>query len=209
MNTFRDLTNLRFGKVTVVGFSNMDKNNKARFLCRCDCGKEFVVIGASLLSGNTRSCGCLKKEQWLKQRTKHGLSKTTLYPIWGEIIQRTKNKKNRDYKNYGGRGIKVCKEWEENFKSFYEWSIKNGYKKGLSIDRINVNGDYCPENCRWATPKEQGRNTRKNQKISFGGETHCISEWAEILNIKDNILRFRIKRGWTISRALTQPVRLR
>ena len=124
------------------------------------------------------------------------------------MIQRCENENIERYDIYGGRGIEVCKEWKEDFLNFYNWAINNGYKDNLSIDRIDVNGNYEPNNCRWATAKEQARNMRTNVNLTYNGETHCISEWAEITGIKASTIRYRIKiAGWSVEKALTTPIR--
>lgn len=126
-------------------------------------------------------------------RYRHGLCKTRLYRIFGNIKQRCYYKNNKDYKNYGGRGIIVCDEWLKDFKKFYDWAINNGYQDGLTIDRINNDGNYEPSNCRWITKKAQSRNNRNNRIITYKGETHCLIEWSEILKIPYPTLRSRIQ----------------
>lgn len=137
---------------------------------------------------------------------KHGFTDTPLYYVWCSIRQRCYNPKNPKYDIYGGKGVKMCESWKENFLEFLNWAINNGYEKGLSIDRIDGNGNYCPENCRWATSKEQNRNLAKNINITFGGKTMCLSAWAELLNINRHTLDQRLKKGWSVERALTTPV---
>jgi hypothetical protein len=119
---------------------------------------------------------------------------------------RCNNPNVEHYETYGGRGISVCKDWENSFLNFYIWSMNNGYNKNLTIDRIDVNGNYEPNNCRWVTNKEQARNTRRNRVLTYNNETHCISEWAEIKNIKPSTLLRRLDLGWSIEKALTTAV---
>lgn len=140
---------------------------------------------------------------WL---VKHGLTDTPLYYIWCGIRQRCYNPNNPKYNIYGARGIKMCDAWKENFSVFLDWATTSGYAQGLSIDRINGDGDYCPENCRWATSKEQNRNLAKNINITFDGKTMCVSAWAELLNMNRATLNQRLKKGWPIEKALTTPV---
>lgn len=140
----------------------------------------------------------------MKNQEKHGMSNHPLYGIRKGIIRRTSNPKYEHYNQYGGRGIKVCDEWKNSPSKFFEWALRNGYKKGLSIDRINVNGDYCPENCRWVTQKEQTRNTRRNHMLTLGNETKCIQDWAQKLGFYHaGVIRNRLKRGWKLEDALT------
>lgn len=134
--------------------------------------------------------------------TKHSKCDTRLYSIWENIIQRTYNKNNTYYKNYGGRGIKVCDEWRNNFMTFYKWALINGYKDNLTIDRIDVDGNYELNNCRWVDRKQQMRNTRRNRYFNISGETHCLKEWCEIYNLKYDTVDARIRRNWTIEEAL-------
>ena len=133
--------------------------------------------------------------------TKHGKSHTRLYHIWNAMKQRCSNPKAISYKYYGEKGVAVCKEWQE-FNPFYEWAMTNGYKADLSIDRINRDGNYCPENCRWATIKEQQNNTSYNKLFTYNGETLTIKQWAEKTGVYPNMLYKRLKRGWDISKAL-------
>lgn len=186
--------NDRFGSLVVAGFCKRKnkKDNHLLYVCRCDCGKEIIVRGSCLRSGQ-KSCGCINKLNFVKRNTKHKMFGSRIYCIWNGILSRTKYKSLKDKKNYWGRGISVCKEWED-FSRFYEWSLKNGYSDNLTIDRIDVNGDYCPENCRWATRKEQSNNTTKNVRICFFGKEKTISEWSDYLNISYNTLWKRIKK---------------
>ena len=203
MKKIIDLTGKKFGRLTVLRYSHKS-GNKHYWLCKCDCGKEKPVIGCCLKSGNTKSCGCYNKEKRIETHTKHGMKNTKIYYVWKAIKKRCENPNDTAYKNYGGRGIKVCDEWKNDFTSFYNWSIKNGYKEGLSIDRIDNNGNYEPLNCRWATRIEQGRNTRKNRFIEYNGEKHCISEWSSLLGIKQRKIYDRLKKGWSIEKVFSK-----
>lgn len=205
-----DRTGERFGRLVITRFIRVDKNWNYIWECKCDCGNIINVRYNNLLNGSTKSCGCLKRERTIERSTKHGLSGgqgnyTRLYRIWLNMRQRCNNRRDQDYPYYGGRGIKVCKEWD-NYAAFHDWAMKNGYADHLTLDRINNNGDYCPENCRWATRKEQARNTRQNHFITFNGKIMTIAEWAEYLGVSSTVLRTRLYRGWPIERALTRPV---
>lgn len=163
MTKINDLTEKRFGKLKVIKYYKSNKNGRALWLCQCDCGNIKVVLGNSLLNKSTLSCGCYNKERSKELHSKHNMSNSKLYKVWQGMKTRCYNKKFMYYKNYGGRGIKMCNEWLNNFETFYIWAIKNGYKEGLTIDRINNDGNYEPINCRWTTRAEQNRNTRRNK----------------------------------------------
>ena len=151
----KDLTGMRFGKLTAIRLDEQKYKNNCMWVCQCDCGKEVIVVTHNLLAGNTTSCGC-KRTDTLKKRW-HGQHGTRLYRIWQNMKNRCRNPNIIGYKNYGGRGIGYCKEWER-FEPFIDWAKQSGYNDSLSIDRIDVNGDYGPKNCKWSTPEEQSRN---------------------------------------------------
>ena len=149
----------RFGKLIVLYKTGKTKDRHAVYRCKCDCGSELDVISTNLKSGNTRSCGCIKIEQLRRRSTKHGLHTVPLYTRWKGMRQRCNNPKNNSYDVYGGRGISVCKEWD-SFSAFYEWAMSHGYSPDLELDRIDTNGNYCPENCRFVTSLENNHNRR-------------------------------------------------
>lgn len=214
MSSFKNLIGSRFGRLTVVDLADdyVDPRgrHRKRYKCVCDCGNEKIIIGESLSRGLTLSCGCLQKERASDSRTTHGLTNSRLYHVWCGMKRRCNNPKEKHYSLYGGRGIKVCEEWM-SFENFYQWSMTHGYQDDVdrgvcTLDRIDVNGDYEPDNCRWATQQEQMNNVRYNRRITYNGETHTIAEWAREYDMPYQKLRQRISRyGYDIERALTTP----
>lgn len=163
-----ELLGKKFGRLTVIQEYGKDKNGKVLWECQCDCGNKTVSLGSNLVRGKSLSCGCLKNELTSKRMKKHGMRSTKIYKKWQGMKRRCYEKENRQYKNYGGRGIIICDEWlgEHGFENFYSWAMRNGYRDGLSIERKNVNGDYCPENCCWIPLPEQSRNKTNTKRIS-------------------------------------------
>lgn len=203
-----DLTGKRFGRLVVIKRGE-NKGEQTRWICQCDCGNITIVFASALKCGNTKSCGCLFKEKTSKTFTTHGLSKTRLYEIYYGMKKRCYKENCKAYKNYGARGIKVCDEWlgEDGFKRFYEWAQENGYDETLTIERINNNEGYCPDNCKWSSDKEQANNRRTNHMIKYNGEIHNTKEWAEIIGIPYQTLLARLNKcGWSVEKALTTPL---
>ena len=200
----QDLTGKKFGKLTVLKFA-YKRGYHEFYTCECECGKIKDVRKDHLKSGQVVSCGCFRKTNLGNLNRTHGKTETTLYSKYEGMKRRCYNPKDERFKHYGERGITVCQEWLDNFMNFYNWAIQNGYKKNLSIDRIDVNGNYCPDNCRWVNHKTQACNRRTNLKLTYNNQTLCIKEWAEKYNIKYTTLLHRIKRNWSIERALNTP----
>lgn len=200
MRKVEDLTGAVFGRLTVVGRCESEKPQKSSvWLCQCLCGNRVVVQRNNLRSGHTRSCGCLKKE--FSFAAAHGQTDTRLFRIWSLMKDRCKNRNTQSFKSYGGREISVCDEWN-NFQTFYDWAMANGYSDDLTIDRIDVNGNYSPDNCRWATVKEQQNNRRNNHFVTYNGKTQTIAQWSEELGINQSTLLQRInKLGWGVEKA--------
>lgn len=204
---YKDISGQKFGRLTALHRLHNTKG-KTKWLCVCDCGNIKEIMLTHLCSGATKSCGCYNKEQCKTKFTKHGKRYSRLWNIWEHIKQRCYNINNKDFNNYGARGIAVCDEWRDNFQAFYNWTINNGYKDNLTIDRINVNGNYEPNNCRWIPNEKQARNRRNNKNFTYCGEKHCLSEWCEILNLKRSTVSNRINvLGWSIEKALELEVK--
>lgn len=197
---FEDLTGKRFGKLTVICFCEV-KNHRRIWTCKCDCGNTKNIREDSLKK-YTRSCGCALIEAVKKNKNNltHGKSRSRIYKIWGGMKARCNNPQNKSYVYYGAREIKVCDEWQ-SFEAFYDWAMSNGYSDELSIDRIDVDGDYEPLNCRWANAHEQRVNQRVIE-ITFNGETHNLYEWSEITGIKYATLIWRYHQNWTPEKIL-------
>ena len=205
LKNVKDLTGERFGRLTVIGL-HPTETRKTYWECQCDCGNKNVVRSDSLQCGAIRSCGCLKKEQdkqnlWSSEAKKKYLanggkfSGTRLYEIWQGMKSRCYYENDSRYSRYGGRGIAMCDEWRKDFLTFREWALNNGYSETLTIDRIDNDGNYCPENCRWATIKEQCRNRSSNIKIKIGSEEKTLTEWCEIFGVDYKRALGRYHRG--------------
>lgn len=195
------MTGKQFGRFLVLSERRGNGANKVMWLCLCGCGTKKVIDGAALRSGHTQSCGCLRKEGG---HVTHGMSKTNpVYAIWSSMKARCSNVRCKEYVFYGARGITVCDRWKNSFSAFVDDMGKR--PSGCSIERIDNNGPYSPENCRWATKTEQANNKRNNRRITFRGKTKTISEWSERIGIKRNTLYKRLYvRKWPIDKALTQ-----
>ncbi|UUV26102.1 MULTISPECIES: hypothetical protein [Lysinibacillus] len=198
---FKDLTGERCGRLTVKYHYGKNKYSHNLWYCQCDCGNYSVVTTAALSKGDTNSCGCLAIELTTKRTITHGMTNTRLYKAYAKMKERCDNPNSKSFQYYGGRGIKIHDIWS-TFEKFKNWAYNNGYEEHLTIDRIDVNGDYEPLNCRWVTMKVQNNNKRNNLNIVYKGQEKTLKQWSEELNIKYSTLYGRIvKRGWDIDRA--------
>lgn len=197
----------RFGRLRVIAYAGLRTfpcgDSKSRWACRCDCGAVVIVLGSSLTSGNTESCGCINAES----RTVHGHAKhetrTRIYRIWQGMLNRCRNSNQPNYARYGGRGITVCERWH-SFENFLEDMGEPG--PDMTLERGDNDGPYCKDNCVWATRAQQARNKSTNRNITFRGTTRCLKEWAEEIGIDQASLRERLEK-WPLDRALTEPPR--
>lgn len=207
-----DLTGQKFGRLTVIEKAEASNNHGILWRCKCDCGNVCEVRSNYLRGGQTQSCGCYRSElsaQIAKRmgeaNVKHGKcrrgKRDPLFNVWYTMKARCKYPHHISYQNYGARGITVCDEWQE-FESFYEWAMANGYKKGLEIDRIDCEGNYEPSNCRFVTRLENSRNKRNTTYLTAHGERRPLVEWAEILNVNMRTIWSRLNRGWSEEEAL-------
>lgn len=195
---------MTFDRLKVIKRVENDKHKNSMWLCQCVCGETRVVRGSHLTGKNTRSCGCLDREIVAKNSVKHGMRYTRIYNIWRKMKERCLNRNSDNYRYYGARGVKVCDEWM-SFSGFYEWSKISGYRDDLTIDRINVFGNYCPSNCRWATMQEQNNNTTRNHTITIGIETRTIQGWADEVGISRSTILARLQNGWSPEDAVLTP----
>lgn len=206
-NRIKDLTGQKFGRLTVLEHIYVDKKPYSRWVCQCECGNRVIRPRGDLVSGHSKSCGCLATELLINRNTKHGFYGEHLYNVWNTMRQRCNDPNKAHYDRYGGRGISICNEWND-YNTFREWAMSNGYKNNLTIDRIDVNGNYCPENCRWVTWQEQQNNRTSNRMITANGETHTIAEWSRISGIKSSTIQSRLSYGWDEELAVTLPKRI-
>lgn len=202
----KDLTGQTFGKLKVIERVSINGGHGSTWLCQCECGNTITVRRDGLTTGHTTSCGCYAKSG--DAHRQHGMTGTKLHRTWMSMRARCRNRKFKQYKDYGARGIAVCDEWngEHGFVAFMEWALDNGYSDELTIDRIDNDKGYSPENCRWVTMAEQALNKRSNHYITFEGKTQTLKEWADEKNMKYGTLSNRFKKGWSVEDALTRPV---
>ena len=212
----------RFGRLTVVALSEKRGNRgQLKYECLCDCNNRVTVMGETLRRGRCTSCGCYQKEVAKKVNTTHGgccsgqsrRGYDKLYPVWQGMKDRCLNPNNSEYKNYGGRGITICDEWKDDYVTFRDFMLKIGYDinrapKEQTIDRIDVNGNYCPENCRLLTLGAQQNNKTSSHYITFNGETKTLSEWSRELGLDVPFILKRLNKGMSVEEALTKPKRV-
>lgn len=204
-----DLTGLRFGSLVAIEKSERRSNRGDRpyWTCRCDCGVVKDVDRRALRSGDTKTCGHGLNGRMRIKSVRHGLSVAYRKEakVWKHMIQRCTNPNYIRWKNYGGRGIRICDRWRESFEAFFaDMGVRPS--PSHSIDRIDNDGDYCPENCRWATPKEQANNKRSTRFLEYDGQSRRFSEWSKITGISIRVLHGRLRRGWTAHETLTTPL---
>lgn len=200
-----DLLGQRFGRLVVVDSAPNKKckggQTKTVWKCKCDCGNFCYVTTQELRKGDTVSCGCYASEQKKIRSIIHGQRYSRPYKIWSDMKARCFNPKENGYHNYGGRGITVCDEWLV-YQNFESWAIETGYEKGLTIERIDFNNEYCPENCKWATWKEQQNNKRNNKYLEYKGRKQTLAQWCEELGLNYSRTKARINAcGWTVEEA--------
>lgn len=212
VNSTPDNIGRKYGKMTVIGIEHQISSNgkyKYAWRCRCDCGNERIVAPAKLKSGHTKSCGCGKidriKDDARFDRTTHGGRHERLYHIWRGIKVRCHSEVSKDYSRYGGRGIIVCDEWRNSYAAFRDWAFSHGYDDTLTIERKDVNGNYCPENCCWIPLEDQSKNKTTSHWVEYNGERHIVSDWARIYGLKDATLHNRLRLGWSMERAISTP----
>lgn len=206
MGKRQDITGQIFGKWTVLSYTGRI-SSMSLYRCKCECGTERDVDRHRLVYGTSRSCGCARNSAPKNPYKTHGMWNTRLYKAWENMKSRCRKNSNYEYAhNYSDRGITYCSEWE-TFVNFRDWALSNGYAENLELDRIDVNGNYCPENCRWVTKKENANNKRTNRYITIDGETKTLTQWCEIKNIKLFTVLYRVKsKSWSYEKALTTPL---
>ena len=206
-----DMIGKRFGRLTVIREDGKDARGNLKYLCKCDCGNEVTVRGYSLRSGDCQSCGCFRKEASSERNSTHGHSNERLYSIWRNMLKRCYYPKHEAYERYGGRGIEVCKEWKESYETFKEFMLSHGYDEyGLpnenTLDRIDNDGNYCPENCRVVSMKKQSLNKSNNHYITYKLKKMTVTEAAAKNGLTSHQVYNRLDKGWDMGRALHQPL---
>lgn len=209
MGNFQDLTGKVFNNITVLHRTKNNHLNQTQWVCRCICGKVWAVVGNCLKTGNTKSCGCVSLMATTKRFTKHGhTSKGTVTPeyrAWRHLFDRCDSPKCREYINYGGRGIGICNRWRDSFDNFLRDMGHKPFPEA-AIDRIDNNGDYTPENCRWVTASQNNMNRRNNRILTYNGVSKALTEWARESITTVSTFSSRINRGWSVHDAMTKPL---
>lgn len=198
-----DISGQRFGMLTAIKMVGKNERNNALWLCMCDCGGECVRATVELRKRDNHSCGCMAKEHLRKMSDKnitHEMTGSRIYGCYKGMMSRCYRPNDIHFPAYGGRGIIVCDEWKNNSKAFIDWALTNGYSDDLTIERIDVNGNYEPSNCKWIPMSEQYDNKQKNIMIEWNGEKHCAAYWSRVTGINANTIRWRYKHGWDVER---------
>ena len=207
MSKFIDLTGNRYNHLVVISREENAKGGVSRWKCLCDCGNYTIVRAGNLKNGSVKTCGCGRHAT--PHNKTHGKSKTKEYRKWVSMKRRCEDKSDPHYSNYGNRGIKVCEEWSNSFESFYAWVMMTRKSSDLTLERIDVNGDYCPENCTWVDKKAQANNRTSNRIYTHNGETKNLTQWCEDLGLKYGTIHSRIYRnGWSFEDAITIPTQI-
>lgn len=203
-----DYIGKQYNRLKILELSRMGNGVPLKAICRCDCEKIIICNLDHVKRGLTKSCGCLRSDILTDRNLSHGKSRTKLYRKWAGMKTRCYNENENNYKDYGGRGILICDEWKNNYLNFYNWAMDNGYNENLTIERKNVDGNYCPDNCKWATPKEQMNNMRKSVYYEHNGKIQTMSQWADEYNIEYATFAQRLRKyNWSIEKALSTPVK--
>ena len=192
----------KFGMLTVVQFSHIN-NGGYYWLCRCDCGTVKPMPISNLKRGDTKSCGCNRT----KVNITHGLTHHKIYGVYVNMIERCYNSKNKSFKHYGGRGISVCDDWKNDNTKFFSWAFASGWQESLQLDRIDNEGNYSPENCRFITHKVNVNNRRNNRLLTYKGQAKTFTEWAEISGVSRKLIEYRLNQGMSAEEAITKPVK--
>lgn len=195
-----DLTGKKFGSLTVLNYEYSANGGKRMWRCRCDCGNESIVQTSNLTTGHIKHCQQCGYKALAEKRTTHGKRRTKLYTKWRSMLRRCEETSCKSYKDYGAKGIKVCKEWHDPQK-FFDWAENNGYEEGLEIDRIDVNGDYCPENCRFVTRLENANNRSNNHYVKYNGETKTLADMCRKYNLSYEYINKLIWKGLSFQEA--------
>lgn len=204
MTKLQDLTGKRFGRLVVVERDASYQKKSTKWVCKCDCGRVVSVFASNLVRGTSTSCGCYKRDN--PSRTTHGMSGTRLYGIWTNMKTRCENPRSKYYDRYGGRGITVCEEWQ-NPERFFEWAKQSGYGDDMTIERVDNDLGYSPENCRWATMKEQENNRSNSRLFTMDGKTQTLALWCDEYGQSYKTVYKRIfVLGWDFEKAITSPI---